>query len=171
MADHDHDGDNAGERHRHYGLERDDETAQRDIRRLQQDVRELRALIEDAVLKLAARVGELETQTPQAQRLQHEAGLAAADLAESGYDRHRSDCECPYCTADEPELTGPDYCPQTSDSRHCGDWHEGGRCGACGLTGPGPDDEPGHGPAAMRRFTREHPLTPASEPDEPEVTR
>jgi hypothetical protein len=171
MTDHDHYGDYAGERHRHCGLERDDETAQRDIRRLQQDVRELRALIEDAAGKLAARVRELEAQTPQAQRLQHEADLAAADLAESGYDRHRSHCQCPYCAADEPELTGPDYCPQTSDSRHCGDWHEGGRCGACGLTGPGPDDEPGHGPAAMRRFTREHPLTPASEPDQPEVTR
>ena len=108
MADHDHYGDYAGERHRHYDRERDDETAQRDIRRLQEDVRELRALIEDAVLKLAARVGELETQTPQAQRLQHEADLAAADLAESGYDRHGSDCECPYCPTDEPELTGPD---------------------------------------------------------------
>ena len=111
MADHDHYGDYAGERHRHYDLERDDETAQRDIRRLQEDVRELRALIEDAVLKLAARVGELEAQTPQAQRLQHEADLAAADLAESGCDRHGSHCECPYCRTDEPELTGPDVLP------------------------------------------------------------
>ena len=33
-------------------------------------------------------------------------------------------------------------CPETSDSAHCGDWHEGGRCGACGQDKPEPEDEP-----------------------------
>ena len=36
----------------------------------------------------------------------------------------------------------PGGCPETSDSAHCGDWREGGRCGACGQDGPEPDDEP-----------------------------
>ena len=49
MADHDHYGEYAEERHRHYDLERDDEAAQRDIRRLQDDVRELRTLLDNAL--------------------------------------------------------------------------------------------------------------------------
>ena len=49
MSDHDHYGEYAEERHRHYDLEREDETAQRDIRRLQEDVRELRSLLDDAL--------------------------------------------------------------------------------------------------------------------------
>ena len=32
-------------------------------------------------------------------------------------------------------------CAETSDGEHCGDWHDGGRCGACGLLGPGPDED------------------------------
>ena len=45
MTDHDHYGEYAEERHRHYDLERDDETVQRDIRDLHEDVRDLRATL------------------------------------------------------------------------------------------------------------------------------
>ena len=53
----------------------------------------------------------LEGQTPQARQLQLEADLAAADLAESGFDRwppegtdrHGPGCQCPYCYDPEPE--------------------------------------------------------------------
>ena len=60
MADHDHYGEYAEERHRHYDLERDDETAQRDIRRLREDVRELRAEL-DSVL---GRIRDLDRLRP-----------------------------------------------------------------------------------------------------------
>jgi len=30
-------------------------------------------------------------------------------------------------------------CAETSDGEHCGDWHEGGQCCACGLYGPDPE--------------------------------
>lgn len=36
----------------------------------------------------------------------------------------------------EPEAR----CPETSDGEHCGDWHDGGRCGACGQYGPDPEE-------------------------------
>jgi hypothetical protein len=149
------------------------------------------------------RIRALEGQTPQARRLQLEADLAAADLAESGYDRRGRDCRCPFCYYDpeedetertpdalitqaeiaaddavrrivaepgqpthdlsgEPEhgpgamrrfmrkhpLSRGDYvqrsagCAETSNGAHVGDWYDGGRCGACGLPGPQPDDEP-----------------------------
>jgi hypothetical protein len=39
------------------------------------------------VTALEARVSGLERDTPEARQLQYEADLAAADLAESGYDR------------------------------------------------------------------------------------
>ena len=42
--------------------------------------------------------------------------------------------------ADEDQ-DGGYVCPETSDGQHCGDWHEGGKCGACGQTGPDPDDD------------------------------
>lgn len=50
-----------------------------------------------------------------ARQLQLEADLAAADLAESGYDRwppvgadrHGRGCECPECYAPEPDVYGP----------------------------------------------------------------
>jgi hypothetical protein len=29
-------------------------------------------------------------------------------------------------------------CPETSDGEHAGDWHDGGRCMACGQSGPEP---------------------------------
>jgi hypothetical protein len=32
-------------------------------------------------------------------------------------------------------------CPETSDSQHCGHWHDGGKCCACGQSGPDWDGE------------------------------
>jgi hypothetical protein len=63
---------------------------------LRQDVRELRALLDNAI----GRISELEADTPHARQLQLEADLAAADLAESGCDRHGRNCQCPYCSND-----------------------------------------------------------------------
>jgi hypothetical protein len=101
-ARHDHDGDYAPLHHRHYDLETDDKTAQQAITCLREEVDELRRQLDDAL----ERIQSLEGQTPQARQLQLEADLAAADLAESGYDRHGRDCQCPYCY-DEPEEEPP----------------------------------------------------------------
>jgi len=30
-------------------------------------------------------------------------------------------------------------CPETSDSQHCGHWHDGEKCCACGQDGPEED--------------------------------
>jgi chromosome segregation ATPase len=79
----------AEQHHRHHDLEREDETAQRDIRRLQEDVRELRSLLDSAL----DRISELEAATPEAQQAEYEADVAVADLAASGYDDDRPDLE------------------------------------------------------------------------------
>ena len=63
---------------------------------LRQDVRELRGQLDNAMTRIRA----LEAGTPRARQLQLEADLAAADLAESGYDHHGRDCQCPYCYHD-----------------------------------------------------------------------
>jgi hypothetical protein len=63
------------------------------------------------VAALEARVEELERSTPQAQRLQYEADVAAPDLAASGFaddppigaDRHGPGCLCPYCPGEDEE--------------------------------------------------------------------
>ena len=59
-----------------------DDTTWRAIRASREDVRELRAHLGGALDRISA----LERATPEARRLQVEADLAAADLAESGYD-------------------------------------------------------------------------------------
>jgi hypothetical protein len=84
---------------------------ERVTRDLRQDVRELRGALELA----EQRISELEKHTPQAQQLQLEADLAAADLAESGYDRHGRDCQCSYCATDEPETDKYDPGPEVDD--------------------------------------------------------
>jgi hypothetical protein len=61
------------------------------------------------------RIRSLEQQTPQARQVQLEADLAAADLAESGYDRHGGDCQCSYCATDEPEPDEYDPGPEVDD--------------------------------------------------------
>jgi len=63
------------------------------INTLRQDVRELRGQLDDVMTRIA----DLEADTPQARQLQLEADLAAADLAESGYDHHGPGCQCSYC--------------------------------------------------------------------------
>lgn len=66
---------------------------------------DLRGLLELA----ERRISNLESQTPQARELQLEADLAAADLAESGNDRHGPGCKCPAC----PYIT-----PQCASGQH-----------------------------------------------------
>jgi hypothetical protein len=82
------------------------------------------SVLRDELDQALARIRDLEAQTPQAQRLQYEADLAAADLAETGYadddypcpvgtDRHGRFCQCPYCY-DEPDsydMPADDYGP------------------------------------------------------------
>jgi predicted nucleic acid-binding Zn-ribbon protein len=96
---HDHGLDYAERHHRHHDLETDDKTAQQAITCLRDEVAELRRRL-DAL----DRIGDLEKQTPQAQQLQLEADLAAADLAASGYDRY-----------DEPEPDDYDPGPEVDD--------------------------------------------------------
>jgi len=80
---HDHDLDYAEKRHRHY----DDESTVRGLREdlgaAEERIRELENDLRGALERIRA----LEGQTPQARQLQLEADQAAADLAESGYDR------------------------------------------------------------------------------------
>jgi hypothetical protein len=98
-ARHDHDSDYAALHHRHYDLEREDDRLQGLLREMDSRLSDLRRELEGAL----GRIRELEQQTPQARQLQLEADQAAADLAESGYDRHGRDCQCSYCATDEPE--------------------------------------------------------------------
>jgi hypothetical protein len=98
-ARHDHDGDYAALHHRHYDLEREDDRLQGLLREMDTRLGELRSELEAALGRIVA----LEQQTPQARQLQLEAGQAAADLAESGYDRHSRDCRCSYCSYDPEE--------------------------------------------------------------------
>jgi hypothetical protein len=154
-ARHDHRGQYADERHEHYrecaeynhshhGLDSLIAGLREDLRHAEERIRELEGDHFAALERIAA----LEKQTPQARQLQYEADLAAADLAESGYDpggygllvgagRHGRGCQCPYCY-DEPD-----------DDQ-------------AGL--PGPQT----GVAAMRRFMREHPLDPDPDEDQTE---
>ena len=94
----------AEEHHRHY----DTESELRTLASLVAGLREDLSRAED-------RIRGLEAQTPQARQLQLEADLAAADLAESGYDRwpsegtdrHGPGCQCPECYDPEPAQHGP----------------------------------------------------------------
>ena len=98
--------DVAEEHHRHYDHESEIAGLREDLGRALERIRDL----ED-------RCAVLDRQTPAARQAQYEADLAAADVAESGYDRdppigadrHGLGCQCPYCydEADlEPELEG-----------------------------------------------------------------
>jgi hypothetical protein len=94
----------AEEQHRHYDTESD----LRDLQSLVAGLREDLSRAED-------RIRGLKAQTPQARQLQLEADLAAADLAESGYDRYPPEgadrhgplCECPECYDPQPDEHGP----------------------------------------------------------------
>ena len=108
---HDHDIDYAVLHHRHHDLERDIEALQRELRDYRQALDEYERDLSDA----RRRVAGLEQQTPQARQLQLEADLAAADLAESGYDRHGRDCQCSYCATGESGLGDFDPGPEVDD--------------------------------------------------------
>ena len=86
---HDHDIDYAERHHRHYDLEREDERLKALLDQWGAALRELR---EDLTAALG-RIRQLEQQTPGARQLQLEADQAAADLAESGYDRDEPEDE------------------------------------------------------------------------------
>ncbi len=94
----------AEEHHRHYDTESELRALQSLVAGLRQDL----SRAED-------RIRGLESQTPQARQLQLEADLAAADLAESGYDRcppegadwHGSGCDCTESYDPEPDEPGP----------------------------------------------------------------
>lgn len=60
-------------------------------------LREDLAYAEERIRTLEEQVAALQKETPQARQAQHEADVAAADLAASGMDRHGSACECSYC--------------------------------------------------------------------------
>jgi hypothetical protein len=100
---------------------------ERVTRELRGDVRELRGRLGTA----ERRIGELESQTPQARQLQVEADLAAADLAESGYDpwppegadRHGPGCQCPECYDPEPEEYDPG--PEVDDEGGMSEYRHG----------------------------------------------
>jgi hypothetical protein len=106
---HDHNGDYAALHHRHY----DDESTVRGLREDLGAAEERIRVLEDDLRGTLERIRALEGQTPQAQRLQLEADQAAADLAESGYDRHGRGCQCSYCaTDDDPEAAEYDPGPE-----------------------------------------------------------
>lgn len=70
--------------------------------------------------------------------------LAVGNLPDDGPDPDRPETwafgEAPAQPL-RPDEAGGCVCPETSDGQHCGDWHEGGKCGACGQTGPDPDED------------------------------
>jgi hypothetical protein len=94
----------AEEHHRHY----DTESGLRALASLVAGLRGHLSRAED-------RIRGLEAQTPQARQLQLEADLAAADLAERGYDRwppegadrHGPGYQYPECDDPEPDQHGP----------------------------------------------------------------
>jgi hypothetical protein len=92
---------------------------ERVTRELHGDVRELRGRLATA----ERRIRDLEAQTPQARQLQMEADLAAADLAESGYDRHGLGCDCPECYDPEPEEYDPG--PEVDDEGGMSEYRHG----------------------------------------------
>lgn len=101
---HDHGLDYAERHHRHYDDESTAQGLREDLGRAEERIRQL----EDDLREVWTRIRALEADTPQARQLQYEAGLAGADLAMSGYDRHGRDCQCAYCAVDEPEAGGYD---------------------------------------------------------------
>jgi hypothetical protein len=103
--------------HRHYDDESTVQGLREDLSRAEERIRRLEELdeldgaldrigeLEKGLHGALERIRALEADTPQARQLQLEADLAAADLAESGYDRHGRGCGCSYCYDDEDEVT------------------------------------------------------------------
>ena len=150
---HDHDGDYAEKHHRHYDLETDDTTAQQATTCLRVEVDELRRQLAGVIAQLRV----LDRLRPScviccdaAADRQTVRGPACTDcvgdLPDDSPDPDRPETwafgEAPVQPL-RPDEAGGYVCPETSDGQHCGDWHEGGKCGACGQTGPDPDEDQG----------------------------
>ena len=131
MTWNDHDGDYAEKHHRHYDDESTARGLREDLGRAEERIRELEDGLRDALNRIHA----LEDRQP--------------DYAHDGPDPDRPETwafgEAPVQPL-RPDEAGGYVCPETSDGRHCGDWHEGGKCGACGQTGPDPDEDQAEGP-------------------------
>ena len=141
---HDHDLDYAEKHHRHYDLETDDKTAQQGITCLRAEVDELRRQLDDALERIRQLEAEAEADV---QRENWELREAAEADAWGGRGLSTSYEEWLAEGRNERETGHGDVrCVETSDGEHCGDWHEGGRCGACGLYGPDPDEDQADGP-------------------------
>jgi hypothetical protein len=75
--------------HRHYDLERESQSVAGYVTTLRREMVNLRRELDHVIADLRRaqeRIRDLEQQTPEARQLQLEADIAAADLAESGYD-------------------------------------------------------------------------------------
>jgi hypothetical protein len=74
----------AEQHHRHYDLENETGAVER---RLREEVRELRGLLDNALERIAA----LEKSTPEARQAQAEADTAMADLRASGWSEYEDE--------------------------------------------------------------------------------
>jgi hypothetical protein len=148
---HDHDLDYAEKHHRHY----DDESAVRGLREDLSHAEERIRALEDDLRGALAELRVLDRLRPScvichdaAADLQTVRGPACTDcvgdLPDDGPDPDRPETwafgEAPVQPL-RPDEAGACVCPETSDGQHCGDWSEGGKCGACGQTGPDPDED------------------------------
>jgi hypothetical protein len=157
---HDHDLDYAEKHHRHYdhesavrGLREDLGHAEERIRELEGDLAGALAFIR-VLDRLRPTCVICHDETADRQTVNGPACTdCAGDLPDAGPDPDRPETwafgEAPVQPL-RPDEAGGYVCPETSDGQHCGDWHEGGKCGACGQTGPDPDEgqaeEPEPGP-------------------------
>ena len=147
---HDHDGDYAALHHRHYddesavrGLRQDLGAAEERIRALEDDlrgalecIRVLDRLRPTCVICLDATADRQTVRGPACTD-------CVGDPPADGPDPDRPETwvfgEAPVQPL-RPDEAGGYVCPETRDGQHCGDWHEGGKCGACGQTGLDPDE-------------------------------
>jgi hypothetical protein len=148
---HDHDLDYAEKHHRHH----DDESAVRGLREdlghAEERIRELEGDLAGALAfirvldRLRPTCVICHDETADRQTVNGPACTdCVGDLPDTGPDPDRPETwafgEAPVQPL-RPDEAGGYVCPETSDGQHCGDWHEGGKCGACGQTGPDPDED------------------------------
>jgi hypothetical protein len=162
---HDHGLDYAEKHHRHYDLERQDERLRDLLREIDGQLGQLRREFEGALGRIrqleddrAGMLAELRVldglrptcvichdATADRQTVQGPACTdCVGDPPDGGPDPDRPETwafgEAPVQPL-RPDEAGVCVCPETSDGQHCGDWHEGGKCGACGQAGPDPDED------------------------------
>jgi chromosome segregation ATPase len=78
----------ADQHHRHYDLEREDDSLRQEIGNLREAAQSLSSELAAAFTRigeLETRIASLEGDTPQARRLQYELDMTLADNAASGY--------------------------------------------------------------------------------------